>query len=90
MKAEIKTTLIQGRDLERELLERLGPQYIQLLDETPVNFPDILKIAAQDCFISNRQGPDVDALRGALGNIQRGVFRLDMEYIGDLQRALDA
>jgi len=81
----------EGRDfeiLERKMFGMINPQYLVLLDTTPLCVMDIYCLAMADCFHEDLRGGAVEILRKCSNLICEGVYRSDPLYLAALQEGL--
>ena len=66
---------------ERKLIESISPHWRKVIEQTNINPPNLYKILAQECFIQNTTGPDVEALRRACKAVDKcSPYRMTPEF----------
>jgi hypothetical protein len=74
-------SLCEYSEQEFVLISALSPNWTNVIKETYISPLELYKILAIECFLSNRQGPEVDALRRGLAALQScSIYRMTSEF----------
>lgn len=69
-------------EAELKMIRAISEHWYNLVTgDTEFNTPRVFSILAEECFIEDRRGPEVDALRRALGALQKcKIYRHTKEF----------
>jgi hypothetical protein len=77
----LSADLCEYSEQELALISALSSHWANTVKKTYISPLELYEILAVECFLSNRQGPEVDALRRGLAALEScKIYRMTKEF----------